>query len=152
MTPAAGEPSAVACRAAELLEGASASVIATPILLVLRHVLAARRRAYVVTVATGLAVPANAALDVVLGWGIDDWPGLGLRGVGLATSLVTVAMVAGVAWWARADLPTLAPPRLADARELVAMGLPIVVAVRRPLAKSGVSVIAPARVTSESAS
>lgn len=127
---AVGQPTAVAHHAAELLQGASGSLIASPILLVLRHMLAARRRAHVVTVATTLAVPANAALDVVLGWGIDGWvPELGVRGVGLATSFVTVAMVVGIAWWARSDLPSRARPRLADARELVAMGLPIVLAV-----------------------
>lgn len=130
MLVAAGQAAAVARCAAELLEGAAGSVLATPILLVLRHVLAARRRAHIVTIATVVGVPANAALDVVLAWGVEGWvPALGVRGVGVATSIVTVAMVAIVAWWARPDLPSIERPRLADARELVVLGGPIVVAV-----------------------
>lgn len=127
---AVGQPTSVARSAGDLLVGASGSLLASPILLVLRHVLAARRRAHVVTAAMALGVPANAGLDVALAWGIDGWlPALGVRGIGIGTSVVTIAMVAGVAWWARRELPSAQRPRISDAREIVVMGLPIAIAV-----------------------
>ncbi|MBN8617114.1 MAG: hypothetical protein J0L92_41430 [Deltaproteobacteria bacterium] len=136
---AAGLPGPVASAAASYLLGASPTLLATPLVLVHRHLLAARRLPGVVTTATALAVPANLGLDLLLAHGVDGaLPPCGVLGIGIATSVVTVWMAAGLWWWTTSGLRTAAPLGARSGgkdlearavRELVALGAPIVAAV-----------------------
>jgi len=131
---AAGQPPEVAGEAAAYVLPAMFSVPFTLGCTIQRGLLAARRRARLVTLAWALAVPLNLALDHALCVGMGPIPGLGLAGIGLATSLVSLAvwlflLVAGdraevepsEGWLGRYDR--------AVTRDLLALGGPIVLAV-----------------------
>ena len=134
---AAGLPASVATPASSYLLGASPTLLATPVVLVQRHVLSARRLPGAVTIATFLGVPANLALDLVLAGGVDGvLPAYGVLGIGIATSIVTASMAAGLWWWASARLGTARGPWLGGEsldsgifRQLAGLGTPIVAAV-----------------------
>lgn len=136
---AAGLPEPVATAASSYLLGASPTLLATPVVLVHRHVLAARRLAGVATTATALAVPANLVLDLLLARGVDGaLPPCGVLGIGIATSVVTISMAAGLWWWttsrptsctALGARPGAHQLDSGTLRELVALGVPIVAAV-----------------------
>ncbi len=131
---AAGQPVEVADAAATYVLPAILSVPFTLGCTIQRGLLAARGRARLVTLAWALAVPLNLALDHVLCDGVGPVPALGLSGIGVATSVVSLAvwlflLVAGVrteaepanGWFGRYDIPI--------ARDLLALGGPIVLAV-----------------------
>jgi MATE family multidrug resistance protein len=139
----AGQPESVARHAADYLAGASLAVIATPLTIVQRHVLGAHRRPHVATSAFAIAVPLNAGLDDVLARGLEGWaPRMGVFGVGVATSAVSVGVTLAISGWVRAtgaglEVPWLARPSPIVLRRITAMGLPVVVSV---LAEVGVFV------------
>lgn len=131
---AAGQPAAVADAAATYVLPAVLSVPFTLGCTVQRGLLAARRRARLVTLAWALAIPLNLALDHVLCQGAGPIPGLGLVGIGLATSVVSLSvwvflLAAGIragvepaeGWLGRYDGVI--------ARDLLHLGGPIVLAV-----------------------
>ncbi len=131
----AGQPESVARHAADYLTGASLSLLATPLTIVQRHLLGALRRPHVVTAAFAIAVPLNAGLDVVLARGLDGWaPRMGVFGVGVATSAISIAVTLAIGGWVRATnaglgAPWLARPSSILLHRITAMGLPIVVSV-----------------------
>ncbi len=135
---AAGQPPPIASAASSYLRGAAPTLLASPVVLVQRHVLAARRVPGIVTIATVVAVPINLALDLTLAHGAGGvLPPFGVLGIGIATSVVTVSMAAGLSWWTARRIVTPASDlrpttaRLEDGflRRLLALGIPIVGAV-----------------------
>lgn len=129
-----GQRPEVAHDAGLYLSGAAPALIATPLAGVQRHAFAALGRPRIVTLAWLFAVPANAALDAALGFGIGPLPGLGVLGVALATTIVSTTLVVGLevtltriepglgrAWSFRPDGDVL--------RGMLALGAPIAIAV-----------------------
>ena len=131
---AARQTSDVARAASIYLIPAAASVPFTLGCTIQRGLLAACGRARLVSAAWALAVPLNLVLDHALARGFGPVPAMGLAGVGLATSLVSLAvlvflMLAGARtgydgrrFWLGRWVPRVA-------KDLSALGGPIVLAV-----------------------
>lgn len=129
-----GQPPAVAAGAGLYLAGAAPAFLAMPIAAVQRHAFAAAGRPKVVTFAWACAVPLNAALDLALGFGVGPIPGLGVLGIGVVTSVVSLLVVCVLEVALRRSEPALAGtsiprPRPGTLRTLLALGGPIAIAV-----------------------
>ncbi len=129
-----GQAAAVADGAALYLAGAAPALVAMPLATVQRHAFAAVRRPRVVTAVWASAVPLNAALDLALGFGIGPIPRLGVLGIGIATSAVSLAIVCSLEILLRRAEPAVAGewwvrPAPAVLRAILALGVPIAIAV-----------------------
>ncbi len=131
---ALGQPSEVAEGASSYLAGAAPAFVTMPLATVQRHLFAALRRPRFVTLVWLSAVPLNAALDLALGFGAGPIPRLGVLGVGIATSIVSLTIVCSLEIVLRRVEPSFAGawtgrPETAVLRSILGLGVPIAIAV-----------------------
>lgn len=129
-----GQSDGVAASAGLYLLGAAPAFLTLPLAAVQRHVFAAAGRAKIVTLAWTCAVPLNAALDIALGFGFGPIRPLGVLGIGIATTVVSIVVVCGLEIVLRRREPRLAGrwlvrPQAGPLRSLLRLGVPIAIAV-----------------------
>lgn len=129
-----GQDPAVARDAGAYLLGAAPAFLTMPLATVQRHAFAALRRPAMVTAVWACAVPLNVALDVVLAFGLGPFPELGVLGVGLATSVVSILIVLALElalrrWQRELAGAILARPVARVLQSILGLGVPIAIAV-----------------------
>lgn len=128
------QPDDLADGASLYLAGAAPAFLTMPLATVQRHLYAALRRPKIVTLVWMSAVPLNALLDVALGFGVGPIPSLGVMGIGIATSVVSLTIVCSLELVLRRVEPAFAAgrdprPDLGVLRSILGLGVPIAIAV-----------------------